>query len=70
MNGLSSGRFNPCFDGSEARAWPTRPKVLRDRVSILVLMEVKREVAKFSVAVRPTRVSILVLMEVKRERFD
>ena len=60
--------FNPCFDGSEARA----PRSFQGRgsgcVSILVLMEVKREWSRTNQQTknRP-EVSILVLMEVKRE---
>ena len=35
--------FNPCFDGSEARVSVVVANALRADVSILVLMEVKRE---------------------------
>ena len=35
--------FNPCFDGSEARATSILCWALAMTVSILVLMEVKRE---------------------------
>ena len=59
--------FNPCFDGSEARDnGQTRGDGLGD-VSILVLMEVKREDESGSGCGRGNHVSILVLMEVKRE---
>ena len=36
--------FNPCFDGSEARANGAASTTWASSVSILVLMEVKREV--------------------------
>ena len=64
----SSAGFNPCFDGSEARATPaTQIAQQNQRVSILVLMEVKREkLPMWKLGFRPD-VSILVLMEVKRE---
>ena len=35
--------FNPCFDGSEARVWEIEGRGRGGPVSILVLMEVKRE---------------------------
>ena len=39
----SCDRFNPCFDGSEARAFLLTLSARTSLVSILVLMEVKRE---------------------------
>ena len=62
----SSG-FNPCFDGSDARVACMRHCRKGGKVSILVLMEVKRECLPDQSIGTLVRVSILVLMEVKRE---
>ena len=64
--------FNPCFDGSEARDAELRERKNGTPVSILVLMEVKRETITAVEANAFLAVSILVLMEVKREssRFE
>ena len=59
--------FNPCFDGSEARVWEIEGRGRGGPVSILVLMEVKRELNIRMGTTRSDTVSILVLMEVKRE---
>ncbi len=60
-------RFNPCFDGSEARGWSDPEYFVGIQVSILVLMEVKRERLVAAIDIPKGGVSILVLMEVKRE---
>ena len=64
---LNHRGFNPCFDGSEARDALNAAARSFPAVSILVLMEVKRETAWHREYRHAVCVSILVLMEVKRE---
>ena len=60
--------FNPCFNGSVERGGCLPTVSMRlCRVSILVLMEVLREVFPSRAELCPCPVSILVLMEVLRE---
>ena len=61
--------FNPCFDGSVERGPPTRTLPYPRGVSILVLMEVLREVTASLSGGEKHGVSILVLMEVLREAY-
>ena len=61
--------FNPCFNGSVERGYPKNAiSSISSLVSILVLMEVLREVdATARTITLHFTVSILVLMEVLRE---